>query len=120
MVVLRVLDDGVGDHLLVAEDSLVVVIRGQIAVDHLGVVSYADLEITRSFQHYQTYAKGSDLNVECRVNNFDFGTPQLMCIHRHKISTQSKKNKRKRATDKTGRFLVLIVKSRLITKIFIS
>lgn len=43
VVALRVLNDRIGDQLSIAEDGLVVVIRGQVAVHHLRVVSYANL-----------------------------------------------------------------------------
>lgn len=43
VVVLRVLDDGFSDELLVAEDRLVVVVGCEVAVNHLSVVSDADL-----------------------------------------------------------------------------
>lgn len=45
MIVLRVLDDVVANGLLVAEERLVVVVRSQIAVYHLGVIPYPDLKV---------------------------------------------------------------------------
>lgn len=44
VIVLRVLDDVVADRLLVTEERLVVVVRGQVAVYHLRVISHADLK----------------------------------------------------------------------------
>lgn len=43
MVVLRILDNGVGDELPVAEYRLVVVVRREVAVNHLRVVPNPDL-----------------------------------------------------------------------------
>lgn len=43
MVVLRILDDSVGDKLPVAEYRLVVEVRREVAVHHLSVVSNANL-----------------------------------------------------------------------------
>lgn len=43
VVILGMFDDLFGDLLLVAEDGFVVVVGGQVAVYHLGVVAYAHL-----------------------------------------------------------------------------
>lgn len=43
VVVLRVFDDVVRHLLSVAEEGLVVVVGGQVAVDHFGVISHTDL-----------------------------------------------------------------------------
>lgn len=43
VIVLRVLDDVVADRFLVREERLVVVVRGQVTVHHLRVVSHAHL-----------------------------------------------------------------------------
>lgn len=43
VIVLRILDDGIRDQFAVAEDSLVVVVRRQVAVYHLRVIPYAHL-----------------------------------------------------------------------------
>jgi len=48
VIVLWVLYDVVADGLPVCEERLVVVVRGQITVDHLGVVSYPHLQHTPS------------------------------------------------------------------------
>lgn len=48
VIVLWVFDDVVADGFLVAEECLVVVVRGQIAVHHLGVVSHSNLKIDRN------------------------------------------------------------------------
>lgn len=45
MVVLRVLNNSIGDEFSVAEYGLVVVVRCQITVDHLRVISYTNLEL---------------------------------------------------------------------------
>lgn len=44
VVVLRMLDDGLRNYLLVSENRLVVVVSRQVAVDHLGVIPYSYLE----------------------------------------------------------------------------
>lgn len=43
MVILRIFDDCIGDDLLVAEDGLVVVVRGKVTVHHLCMVSHSNL-----------------------------------------------------------------------------
>lgn len=43
MIVLRVLDDIGGDLVLIAEQCLVVVVRGEITIDHFRMVTDADL-----------------------------------------------------------------------------
>lgn len=48
VIVLRIFDDVVADGFLVAEECLVVVVRGQVAVHHLGVVSHSDLKTDKS------------------------------------------------------------------------
>jgi len=47
VIVLWVLYDVVADGFSVREERLVVVVRGQVTVDHLGVVSHPHLYITR-------------------------------------------------------------------------
>lgn len=44
VIVLRVLDDVVANGFLIAEERLVVVVRGQITVDHFRVVPHSDLK----------------------------------------------------------------------------
>lgn len=45
VIVLRVLDDVVADGFLVAEERLVIVVRGQITVHHFRVVSHSHLNV---------------------------------------------------------------------------
>lgn len=47
VVVLWMFNDLIGDLLLVAEQSLLVVVSGQVAIDHLSVVTDANLRIIK-------------------------------------------------------------------------
>lgn len=60
VIVLRVVDDVVANRLLVAEERLVVVVRGQIAVDHLCMIPHPDLKIDNGQPRRRYYNRNNN------------------------------------------------------------